>query len=175
MVTFNITETYVEKDDPWSGILDVAEFKILSTTNGLKSYSNGQLVFGRDMIFPIKHKVDWELIHQRNQTQINKDNTHKNSIRVEHDYKFRGKIMMDNHSATYVEKYYPWSGILAASALQICSTTNRLKCYSLRQLLFGRDIILPIKHKVDWESIHQQNQTKINKDNTHENSIRVDH
>ena len=35
-----------------------------------------QLVFGCDMIFPIKHKVDWELIRQRKQTQTNEDNIH---------------------------------------------------------------------------------------------------
>ena len=62
----NISETYVDEDDPWSGILVASEFKILSTTNILKGYIPGQLLFGHDMILPIKHKVDWELICQRN-------------------------------------------------------------------------------------------------------------
>ena len=62
MHTFNITQTYVEEDDLWSGILAAAEFSIRSTTNGLIFYSTDQLVFGRPMIIPIKHKVDWELI-----------------------------------------------------------------------------------------------------------------
>ena len=73
MRNFNITQTYVDKGDPWSVILDVSEFAILSTTNSLKGYSPGQLLFVRDMIIPIKHKVDWGLILQRKQTQINKD------------------------------------------------------------------------------------------------------
>ena len=34
--TFNITETYVDKDDMWLGILEAAEFTILSTANSLK-------------------------------------------------------------------------------------------------------------------------------------------
>ena len=59
MRTFNITQTYVEKDYLWSGILDVAAFSIFSTTNRLKGYSLVQLVFGRDMILPIKNKVGW--------------------------------------------------------------------------------------------------------------------
>ena len=33
VLTCNITQTYYDKDDPWSGILDAAAFVILSTTN----------------------------------------------------------------------------------------------------------------------------------------------
>ena len=55
--TCNITQTYVDKDDPWSGILAAEAFTILSTTNVMKGYSPGQLIFGRDMILPIKHRV----------------------------------------------------------------------------------------------------------------------
>ena len=76
--TYGITQTYVDKDDPRSGILAVAEFEIISTTNGLEGYSMGQLVFGCDMIIPIKHTADWELIRKQKQTQINKDNNRKN-------------------------------------------------------------------------------------------------
>ena len=37
----------------------------------------GQLLFGRYMIIPIKHKVDWELISQLNQNKTNKYNIRK--------------------------------------------------------------------------------------------------
>ena len=57
--TFNIQHTYVDKNDPRMGILDAAGFVIFSTTNRQKGYSPGQLIFGRDMILPIKHRVDW--------------------------------------------------------------------------------------------------------------------
>ena len=57
--TCNINQTYVDKDDPWSGILAAPEFAIISTTNRTKRYSTVQLVFGCDMILLIKHKVDW--------------------------------------------------------------------------------------------------------------------
>ena len=67
MQTFNIKETYVDKDDPWSGILAAAAFTIRQTTNRLKVYRPRQLVFGCDMILLIKHEVDWELIRQQNQ------------------------------------------------------------------------------------------------------------
>ena len=57
--TCNITQSYVEKDDLWLGILAAAEFVIFSTTNRIKGYSLGKLIFGRDMIIAIKHTVDW--------------------------------------------------------------------------------------------------------------------
>ena len=65
MRNFNIKENYVDEDDPWSGILAPAEFAISSTTNRLKIYSLGQLVFDHNIITLIKHKLDWELICQR--------------------------------------------------------------------------------------------------------------
>ena len=54
---------------------------------------------------------------------------------------------------TYVNKNYPWTGILAAAEFSIISTTNRQKCYSLCQLIFGCDMILQEKHRADWELI----------------------
>ena len=44
----------------------------------------------------------------------------------------------------------PWTVILAAADFTINSTKNRLKGYNPGQLVFGRDIILPITHKADW-------------------------
>ena len=80
-----------------------------------------------------------------------------------------------NITQTYVDGYDPWLNILAAKAFAIRSTKNSLKGYSPGQLICGRDMILQIKHTVDWELIRQQKQTKINKDNIHENRNRVDH
>ena len=97
--TCNITHNYVEKDDQWSRILAAAEFAIFSTTNRLECYSSGQLIFVCDMILPIKHTVDWELPYQKNQEQINKYNTRENRNQVEHDYKFRDKIMLNKQPA----------------------------------------------------------------------------
>ena len=66
MRKYNIQDTYIDKYDTWLGILSAEAFSILSTKNGLKVYIPGKLVFGRDMIIPIKHTVDWELIHHQN-------------------------------------------------------------------------------------------------------------
>ena len=56
---FNIKETYVDHFYSWLVILSAAAFTIFSTTNRLKGYNPGQLIFGRDMILPINHKVGW--------------------------------------------------------------------------------------------------------------------
>ena len=50
------------------------------------------------MILLIKNKVDWELIRQQNQMQINKDNIHKYIKRVDHDYKVGDKFMLNIYS-----------------------------------------------------------------------------
>ena len=60
--TFKIQQTYIEKNELWTGILGEAAFVIRSTTSRQKGYILGQLIFGRDMILLKKHRVDWELI-----------------------------------------------------------------------------------------------------------------
>ena len=76
--TYNISHTYVDKEEPWSGILAAAALKTNSTTNRKKYYSPFYLIFGHEMILPIKHTVDWELICQRKQTENNNDNIREN-------------------------------------------------------------------------------------------------
>ena len=53
-----------------------------STTNILEGYSPGQLIFGRDMIVPIKHRVDWGLIRQKKQTKIIEITTERINIEL---------------------------------------------------------------------------------------------
>ena len=50
------------------------------------------------MIIQMKDKVDWVLLCQRNQAQINKDNNHKNTEIVEYNYNFCDKVMLNNKS-----------------------------------------------------------------------------
>ena len=96
--TFNVQQTYVDKNDPWTSMLDAAAFVILSTTSRIKGYSPGQLIFGRDMILPIKHRVDWELICQQKQMQINRHKARDNKHIVYYDYKVGDKVMLTNHT-----------------------------------------------------------------------------
>ena len=59
-----------------------------------------------------------------------------------------------NITQTYVGENNLWLRFLAAEAFAILSTTNGFKGYSQVELLFGCDMILLIKHKVDLELIH---------------------
>ena len=51
------------------------------------------------MILPIKHRVNRELIRQKNQAQINKDNIQENRKQVNHDYNVGDKVMLNKHDA----------------------------------------------------------------------------
>ena len=70
--TYNIQETYIDDDDPWMGILAIAAFAVRSTYHIIKNKSPNQLVFGRDMMLPINHVVDWRFIRQKKHAQIDK-------------------------------------------------------------------------------------------------------
>ena len=58
------------------------------------------------MILPIKHKVNWESIRQKKQTQINKDNIRKNINRVDHDYNSEDKVVLNNQTVYKCENPY---------------------------------------------------------------------
>ena len=64
------------------------------------------------MILLIKHEVDWELIRQRNQTKINKNNILKNNKRVDHTYKVGDKVIPDNYAAYKYETPYKVSFVI---------------------------------------------------------------
>ena len=55
-----------------------------------------------------------------------------------------------------------------------CAQHTTLKA-SPGQLVFGRDMILPIQFEADWALIAQQKQDSINASNKRENSKRVNH
>ena len=94
-----------------------------------KNYSPGQLLFGRDMTLPIKHKVDWELIRHKNQTKINKYNIQKNSNRVGHNYKVADKVMLVNNAS---HKYKtPYTGQFLITQCWI-NVTVTLQCGAIK-------------------------------------------
>ena len=70
----------------WKGILSATAFAVWSTFHTTLHQSPGQLVFGRDMIFNIKHEANWEYIRQRKQKLIDKNNQRENASRIPHVY-----------------------------------------------------------------------------------------
>ena len=85
--TFDLENNYLEEDDPWRGILSATAFAVRSTYHTTLKKTPGQLVFGRDMIFNIKHVANWEYIRQNKQKMIEKNNKAENTKRVAYFYK----------------------------------------------------------------------------------------
>jgi hypothetical protein len=68
--TFELQDNYLDEDDPWKGVLSATAFSIRSTYHTTLRKTPGQLVFGRDMIFNLEHKANWEYIRQRKQSLL---------------------------------------------------------------------------------------------------------
>ena len=66
-------------------------------------------------------------------------------------------------------------GILSAAESLVLYTVHTIKVYIPYQIVFSRDMIIPIKHIVNWKSIRQRNQTQINYDNVSKNTSRLEH
>jgi len=75
----------------------------------------------------------------------------------------------------YLDEDNPWRGVLSATAFAVRSTFHTTLHKSPGQLVFGRDMILNIKHTANWDYIRQKKQKIINKNNQRENSKRVEH
>ena len=69
----------------------------------------------------------------------------------------------------------PWSEFISSTCFAIRSTYHTTIGASPAELVFGRDMILPVQYKADWNLITQRKQRSINKSNERENSQRVDH
>ena len=105
------------------------------------------------MIILIKHVVDWELIRQKNQAQINKDNIHKNKNRVEYDYKVRDKFMLNKHT-----KYKYETPCMGPFLITRCFTngTVNLQCDAI-QIKYNICRINPYNYYTNVEYVNPQN------------------
>ena len=151
--TYNITQAYVDEDDPCLGILDASAFLIFSTTNMMKVYSPDQLIFVCDIILSIKNTVDWELICQKKKTQINKDNILENRDRVDHDYKVGDNFMLTKHTAYKYETPY-----MGPFVITQCFTNGmvKLQC-GATQIAYNIRCIEPYKFDAKVEDISSKN------------------
>jgi len=75
-------------------LLSAVGFAIRSTYHTTLQSTPGQLVFGRDMIFPIQHLADWQEIKNRKQSMIDKHNERENAKRVDYDYKVGDQVLI---------------------------------------------------------------------------------
>ena len=98
--TFELEEQELDAHDPWSPFLSAAAFAVRATCHTTMRASPGQLVFGRDMVLPIKYVTDWERLRQVRQKQINRDNARENRNRIAHTYKTGDKVLVDESRMT---------------------------------------------------------------------------
>ena len=68
----------------------------------------------------------------------------------------------------------PWGPFLSAAAWAIRSTVHTALDATPGQLVFGRNMLLPIQLKTDWDRIRQRKQDIINVNNRKENSKRIE-
>ena len=96
------------------------------------------MVFGHDMILPLKHRVDWELIRQPKQKQINREKTHENRHRFDCEYKVGDNIMVNNHTAYKYETPYKGPFVITQCftngtvMLQYRATENRYNIHLIK-------------------------------------------
>ena len=69
-------------------------YAVRSTYHTTLKATPGQLVFGRDMILPIRFKADWARIASRKQTIIDQSNKRENARRLLHDYNVGDKVLL---------------------------------------------------------------------------------
>ena len=65
--TSDLQNNYLDKDDPWSGILAATDFAARSTYRTTLQATSYQLVFECDMILNTPFIADWEAIRLRKQ------------------------------------------------------------------------------------------------------------
>jgi len=69
----------------------------------------------------------------------------------------------------------PRTPFLAATAFAIRSTYHTTLGATPAQLVYQRDMLLPIKFQADWMAIQQRRQKEINRNNARENKRRIPH
>ena len=92
--TFELEERELDEVDPWGEFLSAAAFAIRATYHTTLQATPAQLVFGRYMILPITVQANWDLIKERRQEEINRNNRRENRNRIEHQYNPGDKILL---------------------------------------------------------------------------------
>ena len=69
----------------------------------------------------------------------------------------------------------PFEKYLTQAAYAIRSAYHTTLGFSPAQLVFGRDMFMPVTCNPDWETIRKRKQDSINKSNQRENKKRIDH
>ena len=108
--TFQVQENpYLDKEDPWSGILSATMFAVRATFHTTLQATPMQLVFGRDAILNSQFEANWKFIKERKQKLIKLNNQKENKKRIQHEYKINDKVL---YQKPQISKYglNQWEG-----------------------------------------------------------------
>ena len=86
---YELEDEELKGRDPFRPFLAAAAFAIRSITRNTR-----QLVYGRDMLLPVKFTADWAAIQQRKQTETKRNNERENKSRIAHEYKVGDQILL---------------------------------------------------------------------------------
>ena len=136
--TFDLNEIDLDECEPFAGLISAVGFAIRSTYHTTLRSTPGQLVFGRDMIFPIEHIADWQLIKHRKQQMINKNNERENAKRLAYDYKVGDKVLIYTPDPNKMEQ--PREGPYSITVVHTNGTVTLQKGpvtqrYNIRQIV----------------------------------------
>ena len=81
-------------DDPIKDLTSAAAYGIRATVHGVTRYTPAQLVYSKDMILRTKVTANVELVRQRRQAAIQKNNERENRRRLTYDYKKGDKVLI---------------------------------------------------------------------------------
>ena len=94
---YELEEYEFPRGDPWSNILASASWAIRSTFHTTLGATPGQLVFGRDMLFDLSFKANWQDIKERKRNRIEDSNQRENSKRIRHTYNVGDLVSKDRN------------------------------------------------------------------------------
>jgi hypothetical protein len=92
--TFELENRELDDSNPWDEFLSAAAFAIRSTHHTTLEASPAQLVFGRDMLLPVKFVADWARIRTSKQKRIDESNKQENSRRIAHEYRVGDRVLL---------------------------------------------------------------------------------
>ncbi len=81
-------------DGSWDGVLGAVAFAMRSTVHTTTKATAAQLVFGRDAMLNVKFEADWQLIKERKDKLIRKNNERENKKRIAHDYRVGDRVLI---------------------------------------------------------------------------------
>ena len=91
-------ECPIKINDAIDTMLQFATWSLCTTISMITNVIPGLAVFGRDMIFNFKMRVNWKEIEKKRDQMACRDNIHKNSKRLPYKYTVGEKVLIVNKS-----------------------------------------------------------------------------